>query len=1225
MSIFEKLVSAFTEKAIIPKAENVAVAFIDNNFVDDNLGGSIHEYLLQTYGNEFFYNDFDGYITRNHVISGLISSVRGKSSIQPNFKTGFVLENEKQFLKQYPKYRYKPVQISQIHNIFEEIFDAASLKINTLNPHSDIGKLQNTFAQFENESKFRDNQNYALSLDNAKKLDFLCQQMQMISPQSVADVTKQDLADCSAEVAEFAEEIKKIELEFQQQNRFDAALSKYYELLQSITSKLRSQPAEQTDALICSLYCNIALCHSNLGNIEKAFRSLEDISSKTAEDSKTYHFVYASLIIQHSISSKYDFAKQHLDRALEIDSAYHRAFLLRQHLYALRNQVDCATNIEKLNEHFSSILQEDKDHGLISDFYMQRGLIYQVYGDPFSAAKDFEHAMEYGSNSVVTKFNLLAAEYGQAVIKLPRDRRVLFPEVDVCKMLHVKMELQKYLIGKTFESESIFQIKDKALSLYVSACTLLGSRHDLSPLDKYLPFACDYETKRALILGCKENLTEDLISQLQEQDREYLHIRTLLDAEKFLECKDELTNLMDRSKENISAPLLLVLLQVCLILKVPEEYWKYRSLAVSADVNELPFDAFDACAYELDGNMTQSKTLFDNVAATSTDDLTLENTLRFYKRNGFLSECEELYLRIQKLYDDNAIVINDIELFYREAMSFLISNQSQIAEEFFNRIDKADLREECYYNIEAALYSATNDVVQLLDSLNFLYERSHSFKDGFNKALCQRWLQNYDESLNQCHTLLKSITDEDERVKIFWLISDLYLLKDDMDASYDWAKKAHDLKSQNPYDQSHPAFFGRAFRSGHHEGFSTVLEYKKTHPVVVDWIQEFRISETENPLESISQQLEKQFPGQKNRKKLECQMASQYKHGIIPINVLLEYYGNDWWRVFQFAAENKLNVSHGNVQQLQREYAHIEDHLVVDAQTLVILAHYDCLPALQCVKYLHISFSSVATLQYQYLSWNYPWINSLMKWLQSADNIVFEADGFVEESNISEIFSRDFITGCNVARKKNIPFLFSDVLAFKLQMTPDEKMLTGIDFISIPALCNRFGIEHKSQKNQMLYRLLKGCTFISFDADTILEQIRIHDFNVSLDFLAPFLICKTDYDMESFAIVYLQAINTLKSMHGDAAISLAKVVLDDTIRVWRRGTYYRESAQNYNDSNAFERSAKIFKYVREILVGIKKIFPGTAETWHQYIELNHACLEWHTESMRSKHPGLQLN
>ena len=146
---------------------------------------------------------------------------------------------------------------------------------------------------------------------------------------------------------------------------------------------------------------------------------------------------------------------------------------------------------------------------------------------------------------------------------------------------------------------------------------------------------------------------------------------------------------------------------------------------------------------------------------------------------------------------------------------------------------------------------------------------------------------------------------------------------------------------------------GRSFRSGHHEGFATVLEYKHTHPVVVDWIQEVSISEAENPIESISQQIEKHFPDQKNRQEQEHQIASQYKQGIIPINVLLKYYNNDWWRIFQFAAENKLNVSHGNIKQLKLEQELIGDHLVVDAQTLIAKNYGDSKAIEKAAKILY--------------------------------------------------------------------------------------------------------------------------------------------------------------------------------------------------------------------------------------------------------------------------------
>lgn len=103
----------------------------------------------------------------------------------------------------------------------------------------------------------------------------------------------------------------------------------------------------------------------------------------------------------------------------------------------------------------------------------------------------------------------------------------------------------------------------------------------------------------------------------------------------------------------------------------------------------------------------------------------------------------------------------------------------------------------------------------------------------------------------------------------------------------------------------------------------------------------------------------------------------------------------------------------------------------------------------------------------------------------------------------------------------------------------------------------------------MIYRLLTGCTFVSFSASTIIEQIE-NDYPVSLDAMHPFLICKSDHDMKSFADVYLQAINSLYSQNKVSAIKLAEIIIEDAFRVWRRGTTYSAMAEEHNiikDSN----------------------------------------------------------
>ena len=79
-------------------------------------------------------------------------------------------------------------------------------------------------------------------------------------------------------------------------------------------------------------------------------------------------------------------------------------------------------------------------------------------------------------------------------------------------------------------------------------------------------------------------------------------------------------------------------------------------------------------------------------------------------------------------------------------------------------------------------------------------------------------------------------------------------------------------------------------------------------------------------------------------------------------------------------------------------------------------------------------------------------------------------------------------------------------------------------------------------------------------------------------------------------------------VHKDGAVSLAKIILDDTFRVWRRGTYYRETAKTYDDTQALEKATMILHYVRTVLVGVKEIFPNDAEKWQQYTELKSIVL-----------------
>lgn len=200
------------------------------------------------------------------------------------------------------------------------------------------------------------------------------------------------------------------------------------------------------------------------------------------------------------------------------------------------------------------------------------------------------------------------------------------------------------------------------------------------------------------------------------------------------------------------------------------------------------------------------------------------------------------------------------------------------------------------------------------------------------------------------------------------------------------------------------------------------------------------------------------------------------------------------------------------LKQLQNEENSIGQNVVADALTLIILAFYDCLSVLQSIEHIHMNYGSLNILQNFYLSINYPCVNHLLKWIESTDNIIFHPDGFIEDDSIVvKALSKNFIACCAIAKDRNIPFLYSDPVAYAFTESSEVNTLQKAVFVSNPALCSYYGQIHPKERDQMLYRLLKGRSFVSFSARTIIEQIESNDNIVSYEVIRPFIICKSDY------------------------------------------------------------------------------------------------------------------
>ena len=124
--------------------------------VDTATEQQVKAILLNKYGDTVFYNDIDTYIMRNNIIHELISSLRGEKKLQANNEDEFVEFNLKAFVGLYSKYKYEIVTLANIKSVFKEIFTLVYKNTLTVDPYSDIGKIQSTMYSIQSSHQKRE-------------------------------------------------------------------------------------------------------------------------------------------------------------------------------------------------------------------------------------------------------------------------------------------------------------------------------------------------------------------------------------------------------------------------------------------------------------------------------------------------------------------------------------------------------------------------------------------------------------------------------------------------------------------------------------------------------------------------------------------------------------------------------------------------------------------------------------------------------------------------------------------------------------------------------------------------------------------------------------------------------------------------------------------------------------------------------------------------------------
>lgn len=1175
------VVGGVAEICVEDTIKNKAAQFVDEKFRDPRLISLINQSIVEKYGDRIYYNDLSKYLKYAHTIENLISMFYNAEEVQ--CRENFVNNNTTAFAN---KFKTSPVEKKEIEEVFFYIYDEVYNKKILLDPHSDAGKLQIDIHRIENKIDS--------SLENIGNIErTISSYNERLSTQlgNLTMVATSDIGKPTLKIKEFLAKIEGVGGKENPVANEENAIEKYMEILAEIPTKLRGEDQSQIDNVVCCVKCHLALAYSNIGDVKQALKQFEEIQENIAKESKLYHFVKAAIIVNLSIEKEYIEAKKHIDIALKLGGKYHTAFFVKQYTVALLKEEELDTIIKSLDSYYISISESDKDDNLIATYFMYRALIYKEFDSYDEAIDNYNSAKKYGYDKNVVDYNIAALYYRKAIENIPKNTRVFDANIKIADIVQAITILKALLFGEKVNIPKI--LKSRIVSIYVSSCSLLGIKHNLKPINDYINLPdLDYEVVRLIILGSHENIADSEIALLKGEDKTSARISNLLNKNDYKSIKKIFFDMPQNELSVLNQGHVYMLLQACVIDEDYSSYWEYRYLADKYNNGDL-LECLDAYAYEKT-NIEKAKQIVDKHVLTSNDYHILSNIGNFYFRNSFDDELVRLYIRILELKEQSVIFIDDILQFYERAITFLIKIKSSNIERFINALDSEKLSDISVNKIKFNYYNAIGDIKHLCDCASEIYCATKDYKDGYNKIVCLIRLMQYEKALDLALSLFDDLPKDKikEKKQIIMLISDIYLFLEDNDNSFLWAKKAHEMFLQNPYDDSHQFYMGRATRTNHMEAISDTIEYKHTHPVVLEeWFKEFKISD-KDPVDDIKRAVE-EISGESHDEyeKREAEVAEIYRSNHISNSLLLKHYNHSLSQLFIFASQHKLSIAEGNIKNIDSEVEIICDDIFVDALTLIIMKKYGCFETLDKIKYVHICFSTIEYLQSFMSGIDAFYVLDVLKWIKNSTNVILEPNGFQYEPQVTEFFSDEFISCCIASINKNIPLLTTEPIIRLLQKHKIEIVPLNVKTVSITAFCYAVLKDEMQKVSQMLYGLLADCRFISFRAETILLQIRNSNYKIEKNYLNRFFICDTSCDMISFANVYLNVMKILFEEQYDAAVEFTKLVLEDGKRIWNRSDYYRYNLENdSSDEESKYKLASIECYLIYLVKGISQLY-----------------------------------
>lgn len=1129
---------------------------------------------------ESYFDDLHSFYLSRKVVARFVFSLLGTDKESASSMTNRFSED---FIAEYPQHKIFKMRVKELLETSANIIIHQIKENGLVTEDQEIALFiaQNSKEILEGQNRLEVSMRGLKNQMNGiqKNIAEMAKQLENIQKDSDKNVASVLTIGQLTDDTEYAGEVKRIETEIQQKMKFSEAIIKYNELI----SDIKENGSDQNE-LLTHIYINLALCYANTEEYVRAEKSL-GYAQKYCEWEKNAKFHYVKGYICWKEDKKnIEKAIELLDIAIALEPKHFHARMLRCQLGSFIGE-EKEKILATLSEAEEQIV-ESKDRG---DLYEVKGLIYKAYGE-YDLAEEWMLKADQENHSIENLINLGILYYCRATVNNEHEKRLLKIKIDYPEIFKAFECFQKVKQEITYDELQLY--KHDFVEVYISTCILSENPEQIENIqieDKVLS-TLDYETQKTLIFheAIKgNNVSTDLLS---EEDKKFLLIVEKAESGKTEEAFQLVLDSIYYGTETDLERKYNFALQLSLELNHLDRFKQLRKELIK-DKIECPYlELYDAEYYDSIGETEKSKEFYDSHIHEN-DGLYLLNAILFYRTHSYDFELKQAYCIAVKKISNREIAVHRTDKIIQDAFSFFAAYDINLALDMLNVFDKTVISTKCFQNISEVVYSKVMNVRELINIYEGSFETHKSFEQRINYIILLKYDLQFDRAKEEAEKMISLCRQEnrERQIKFFELLSELCLFTGDMDKSVEYITAAKDLAQDLVFDPIHQLYMTRTMRCGKHDGLGYGIEFKRTHPNVVNWLQEFQaIEKNEQGEEVLADEFKEIIDNQKKRFDIGL---NYYKKQSVSFYQLQRLLGSDLLALLSIpdCYNVKFVIGPGNIEKIDEQGKCIKEKVVIDAMTLMFIKCYDILEVLDDFAVVYVTYSSIEELEKLFIQFGVKLIDDLISWLKSDLRVELYPNYSMASEEEALFHPGYFMDSLEAAKREKCHFLCIDARS-PLFFPKDVDC-----FINIMSLIHR---EVGDKSSILVTKLLThNVTFINFRADDIVYSL---SNEVEEKVFSKFFAIDCSCDSNSYLSVYHLAILKVLSVLGED--KLDKLLIQICKQIDITFSRARMCKWRMHEYESVEESIKYQFYVKHnmmLLFMLHDVFIDTCKFWNR--------------------------